>query len=90
MNITLTREDHIKKLNELLKENATDTYVAKGKKGDHYQELALLRQEKEMLEHEVEKLTWFNNKEEQATPVVSSNIDRGDDTGGDNKEPVLV
>jgi hypothetical protein len=88
----MTREEHLAKLRELLKLNDNDTHTVKGKSGDHNHELILLRQEKEFLEHEIEKLTWLEEGNQQApTAVSSSNIDRGGDDGsGENREPVLV
>ena len=82
MKATMTREEHLTKLKELLKLNATEIHVANGKSGDHRHEQILLRQEKEFLEHEIEKLTWLDEKPVQKPSVVPINKDGGDDPDG--------
>lgn len=91
MNNTLTREEHLAKLKELLKQAENDIQTAKGKPGRHDHELILLRQEKEMIEHEIEKLTWFDEKEPvQSAPVVGQSNHDSDGPAGNDKQPALV
>lgn len=90
MNTTLTREEHIAKLKELIKQTESEIYTVKGKPGRHDQELVLLRQEKEFLEHEVEKLSWLDEPSTPQAPIVNATDQEGDGPTGDDKQPVLV
>lgn len=90
MEATLTHEEHVAKLKELLKENESESYHLKCQsKGGQHHGLSLLRIEKEFLKHELEKLTW-SDQPTQAPAIVSSNNDGEDGPDDSKRQPVLA